>query len=169
VGNRLSVTYPNGAVCNHTYDHLNRLTYLENRNADGSIISSYAYTLNSAGLRTKVVEHSGRTVHYAYDDLHRLTGEEILDPVLGYNLISYSYDAFGNRLTKSDADGTITYTYDANDRLLSENGPTGLTTYIYDANGNTLRKDGPEPVDYAYDDDNRLISVATAVETATYA
>jgi hypothetical protein len=43
--------------------------------APGTPISSYAYTLGSAGNRLSVAELSGRTVNYGYDDLYRLTSE----------------------------------------------------------------------------------------------
>jgi RHS repeat-associated protein len=163
VGNRKSVSYPNGTMASYTYDSLNRLTYLENRKSSGELISSYSYTLGPAGNRTKAVENSGRTVEYTYDTLYRLVEEDITDPVLGNETINYTYDAFGNRLAKSDSTGTVNYTYGANDRLLSEIGAGLSHTYTYDNNGNTLTKsDGTNIIDYVYDYENRLTSVSAA-------
>ena len=165
VGNRASVTYPNGTVAKYTYNTLNRLTYLENSRSDASIISSYTYTLGPNGNRIKVVEDNGRTVDYTYDNLYRLTGEMITDPVLGNQTISYTYDPVGNRLAKTDSDGTTSYSYDGNDRLLSE----GSNTYTYDPNGNTLSKsDGINSTTYAYDFENRLTSSQTPASTLNY-
>jgi len=169
VGNRASVTYPNGSTAAYTYDSLNRLTLLENRKSGGVLISSYHYTLGPAGNRLSVVEQSGRTVNYTYDALYRLTQEAITDPALGNDIIGYTYDDFGNRLTKTDSDGTISYTYDANDRLLSEAGPTSIATYTYDDNGNTLSKtEGVETTLYSYDFENRLVGVNTAAGATAY-
>jgi len=169
VGNRASVTYPNGTTAAYTYDSLNRLTLLENRKSGGELISSYYYTLGPAGNRLSVVEQSGRTVNYTYDTLYRLTQEAITDPALGNEIISYTYDDFGNRLTKTDASGTISYTYDANDRMLSEAGPTSIATYTYDDNGNTLSKtEGVDTTFYSYDFENRLVGVNSAAGATAY-
>ena len=154
VGNRASVTYPNGAVAVYTYDSLNRLTNLLNRKSDGEVISSYAYTLAAAGNRIRVVEDTGRKVNYSYDKTYKLTNESINDPVSGSRMFNYTYDAVGNRLTKTDNGVVTTYTYDANNRLLTE----GSTTYIYDNNGNTLAKSSAiENVIYGYDFQNHLV------------
>ena len=169
VGNRASVTYPNGTVTEYTYDTLNRLTYLENRKSTGEIISSYTYTLGPAGNRIRVVEDSGRAVNYTYDNLYRLTEEDITDPVLGDETISYTYDAFGNRLTKTDSTGVTNYTYDENDRLLTEEAPTYSNTYTYDDNGNTISKsDGTTVTNYTYDYENRLIATQTGASQTAY-
>jgi len=166
VGNRKSVTYPNGTVAEYMYDRLNRLIKLENRNASGDLISGYIYTLGPAGNRQRVEEvHSGRVVNYTYDDLYRLTEENITDPVLGNEIISYTYDSFGNRLKKTDSSGTVSYSYDDNDRLVSE----GNVTYTYDDNGNMLTKsDGTDTVFYSYDFENRLTFVQGPDGTAEY-
>ena len=51
----------------------------------------------------------------------------------------YTYDANGNRATKTTAYGTITYTYDAENRLVKTCGDTGVgVEYAYDNNGNLL-------------------------------
>lgn len=158
VGNRASVTYPNNTRTQYTYDSLNRLVRLENVRSDGSELSRYDYTLGPAGHRVRVVESTGRTVDYVYDDLYRLVQEESTDTVLGHQLVSYTYDAVGNRVTMADTSGVTTYTYDANDRLLRE----GSITYAYDENGNTVRQvDGVHTTTYAYDCDNRLAVVQT--------
>ena len=165
VGNRAAVTLPNGTATQYTYDSLNRLTLLENERSDGSIISSYNYTLGLAGNRTQVAENSGRIVTYTYDATFKLLEEDISDPVLGNETLIYSYDPVGNRLSKTDASGVITYTYDNNDRLLSENS----TTYAYDNNGNTLsRSDGANITVYTYNPENRLTTAQTPTSFIAY-
>ena len=105
VGNRTSMVYPNGTVAEYVHDSLNRLVYMENRKSTGEIVSSHAYTLGPAGNRLRVEEHTGRIIDYTYDSLYRLTEEDITDPGQGDETIGYTYDAVGNRLTKTDAGG----------------------------------------------------------------
>ena len=72
----------------------------------------------------------------------------------GNTTITYTYDAVGNRLTKTQGGLPTVYVYDANDRLLDENG----IVYLYDANGNTIRKTtAATTTQYAYDFENRLV------------
>jgi RHS repeat-associated protein len=73
--------------------------------------------------------------------------------------IDYSYDAAGNRRTKTDSTGTTTYSYDANSRLVSAGG----VTFTYDANGNLRSKQAGALVNsYQYDALNRLRAATMA-------
>lgn len=159
IGNRKSVTYPNGVVAEYMYDRMHRLIKLENRNSAGDLISGYIYSLGPAGNRKQIEElHSGRVVKYSYDELHRLISEEITDPILGNDTISYSYDAFGNRLTKDGSDDTVTYSYNDNDELETENGSGSTVVYGYDDNGNDVSRNG---VIFGYNYENRLVSAGS--------
>ena len=101
VGNKLSISYSNGTITEYTYDKLYRLTKMETRKVNGDIISSYEYTLGLAGNRLKVSENTGRVVEYSYDDTYKLVEEKITMPSGDVRTISYTYDAVGNRLTKT--------------------------------------------------------------------
>lgn len=81
-----------------TYDNLNRLAELVNQKTNGTIVLSYKYTLGAAGNRVKVEENNARIVEYTYDDLYRLTEENIYDQVEGSAIIGYTFDPVGNRL-----------------------------------------------------------------------
>jgi RHS repeat-associated protein len=160
-GRKTTTTYPNGALAEYTYDSLNRLTDLTNRQSGGAVIDSYGYTLGPAGNRTRVTEASGRIVDYTYDALYRIVSEAITDPALGDETITYSYDAVGNRVSRTDSAGLATYAYDANDRLLTETTPAlTVIAYGYDDNGNLLSRsdDGSLTTDYGYDYEDRLLS-----------
>jgi len=164
VGNRTKVVYPNGTKAEYTFDDLNRLIKLVNSKNNEEIISSYVYTLGPVGNRIKVEENTGRVVEYEYDNTYKLLKETINHPEQGIREISYTYDAVGNRLTKSDNGVVTSYTYDKNNRLISEGG----NTYTYDKNGNTLSKTGAsETVSYTYGYNNRLVNVVTTNETGT--
>ncbi len=185
-GKQNTVTYPNGTIADYDYDALGQLTYLENRTAGGEIISSYAYTLDDGGNRTKVVrlrQGSGgstttTTTTYAYDNLNRLVSEQSAEALAeGGQTSSYSraytYDAVGNRLTMAacvDADCEETgYAYNDNNQIISETTDGVLTQYFYDANGNTIEKDVDGTVtSFAYDDQNRLISVSNDGSLVTF-
>jgi RHS repeat-associated protein len=160
VGNLQTVTLPNGLVTTHGYDALNRPISVETRDAATTILTSYAQILGPAGHVLQVLEgHSGRVVDYAYDAAYRLTTETIGDPLEGTRMISYAYDAVGNRLTRSDSlAGSTTYTYDDNDRLVTETTPGGTITHGYDDNGNLTSRTGPGlAISNAWDFQNRLI------------
>ncbi len=169
VGNRASVTYPNGNATSYTYDGLNRLTRLETLDAADNVLVSYDYTLHPTGRRTGIQEASGRNSVYEYDLLYRLVRESITDAVNGNHQSEYTYDRVGNR-TYSIINGVHTaYTYDNNDRLLQQGG----TRYTYDANGNTLTETlDSDLTEYMYTDQNRMVQaeVTTAgiTNTTTY-
>jgi YD repeat-containing protein len=103
-----------------------------------------------------------RTLNYEYDDLHRLTGEQVTSLSTNYSKV-FIYDNAGNRtrqVTSGDgitgtptSYGIVDYTYDSRDRLLTE----GLQTYSYDPNGNLITKSGE--ASYTWDYENRLIRV----------
>ncbi|MFN7954406.1 MAG: RHS repeat-associated core domain-containing protein [bacterium] len=120
-GNRESIAYPNGVTTSYQYNEQNRLTLLEHATAS-STLAAYSYTLGPSGNRTDVEEQpSGRTIHWDYDDLYRLTGEAITDSVNGNRTQGFTYDDVGNRLERTDStlSGPTTYAYDNADHLTS--------------------------------------------------
>ncbi|MBI3971118.1 MAG: hypothetical protein HY332_07490, partial [Chloroflexi bacterium] len=149
-GRHVSTTYPTGVVEARAYTDADQLTSLAATKA-GNTLTSFAYTLDSAGLRTAVQRPNG-TESYTYDNLYRLTGVTYPDGTTQ----SYTYDAVGNRLTKVQGGVTTSYTYDHADRLTA----AGSATYAYDANGNqTSRTASGAPLTYQYDGLHRLTSV----------
>ena len=72
---------------------------------------------------------------------------------------SYTYDANGNRTSKTTAWGTVEYSYDKENRLV-ESGNLGMSEsvkYTYDANGNLLRESAARYLkDYTYNAQNRM-------------
>ena len=155
-GNLSNYLYPNGVRHTFTYNSLNRLTNLAAAKG-ASTLASYTYTLGPSGNRTAVAELGGRQVNYTYDVLYRLTGETIAGGAVN-GTIGYTYDAVGNRLTRTSTVAPVpaaTYVYDNNDRL---------TTDTYDSNGNTTASGANT---YAYDFENHLKSMNGAGVTIT--
>jgi RHS repeat-associated protein len=156
-GNLAGYLYPNSVQHAYTYNALNRLTNLALA-AGASSLATYAYTLGPAGNRTAVSELGGRQVNYTYDSLYRLTNEMIAGGTVNGS-IGYTYDAVGNRLSRTSSVTPVlaaTYTYDANDRLTSD---------TYDADGNTTASGANT---YAYDFENHLTGENTGAVTITY-
>lgn len=171
-GNRTGLSYPNGTGATYSYDVNNRLTQLTHNSA-GSVIASYAYTLGAIGNRTRIDEGTGISRVYIYDNLYRLTKEQVTDPAGAQTYTTdYSYDSVGNRLNKTHAtvaDQPVVstdYSYNAADQLVTENG----VTYSYDLNGNLASKtDSTGTTTYGYNYDDRLVKVTTPTQTLTYA
>jgi large repetitive protein len=159
VGNLATTVRPNGTTQTYRYDALNRVVYLENKNASGQILTSYTYTYDQVGNKTSVEEYGGRKVNYTYDALNRLTQEAIMDAVNGDRTIEYVYDVAGNRISRNDSvEGLTTYTYDENDRLLTETKAGITTTHSYDKNGNLIAEQSPDKtVIYDWNSGNRLV------------
>lgn len=70
---------------------------------------------------------------------------------------TYSYDANGNLISKTDATGTTTYVWDVENRLTSVTLPAGggSVTYQYDPFGRRIEKVSPTGTTiYAYDGNN---------------
>ncbi len=90
---------------------------------------------------------------FVYDSVGRIAA----DSLNGANLHSYTYDASGNRLSFTSANGTINYTHDDQDRLLS----AGTTSYTYGSNGELKTKTipGVGTTSYTYDALGNLMTV----------
>jgi len=75
---------------------------------------------------------------YGYDELNRLTGVAQNGKILR----SYSYDAFGNRSSKTEYQTagslTTTYRYNARNQLIQETAADTAKDYAYDHRGNLL-------------------------------
>ena len=141
VGNLITTEFANGVVETRAYDLLNRPELFETRNSNGNTLSFYTYTLDGIGNRLSVEEQTGRAINYGYDDLYRVTQEQIVDPIDGDWITDYVYDDVGNWISRdSGLDETNTYGYDDNDRLLTKTNGGVITSYDYDDAGNLTAK-----------------------------
>jgi RHS repeat-associated protein len=157
LGRRTSLTRPNGVNTGYTYDSLSRL--LSEIHAMGGITRDGAtYTYDNVGNRTSktFVQQSDPDpisvlASYSYDNIYQLT-QTLLNGGLGE---SFGYDAVGNRQSSL---GVSPYLYNNSNELTS----TPLAGFNYDENGNTTSKtDGNGTTNYAWDYENRLVSVST--------
>jgi len=115
----------------------------------GTPVLDVQYTRDKLGRIRQKVETIGGvtdTFVYTYDQAGRLTDVTKNSAVVGH----YTYDSNGNRLSHTDATGTVNGTYDAQDRL-TQYGNLQLT---YTANGELLTKNNPvigQTASYTYD------------------
>lgn len=150
----------------YTYDNASRLTSISYRNQ----VTTYERDL-SGRLASKTLPNGIKQV-FAYDDADRvlsITYRNPDDSVI--EAITYTYDAKGQRLTRSwgsanAGETPFTATYDAANRM------TGITltatnqsfALAYDDNGNLISKtDTTNPSDittYTWDSRNRLTAIS---------
>ncbi|MFH1440418.1 MAG: hypothetical protein ABIH18_00015 [Candidatus Omnitrophota bacterium] len=144
---------PNGVWTEYVYDTAKRITDVRNKKSDSSNISSYHYDYDANNNRTLVEEithEAAKTTNYTYDKLNRLTRADYSDGTFE----AYTYDASGNRLTKTTQDGDIDYEYDSDNRLIKDTN----TIYFYDKSGNLIKKvTSDKTFTYEYDYNNKLI------------
>ena len=134
------------------------------------LYENHRYLYDGERNRTEIIrkrpdaaEASGK-YGYVYDALGRL--EEVSRD--GERIRSYTYDAWGNRLNKTDTmEGKtkeIHYQYHPSGELLRESDGTSELSYTYDLRGNLMEihRDGVLEKSYCYDCRNRLSQVTTA-------
>jgi len=169
-GNLWKTFYSNNLLETRTYDNFGRLDVVKTAKIDPvtqqelQVISTFDYLVDAVGNRKEVVEQSGRKVEYEYDDLHRLWEEKITNDPNGNNrVVRYTYDAVGNRLTKTDSvSGVTTYTYNNLNQLDFLSAPGVVTDYTYDDSGNLVSEvTGSNSTVYRWENDgeNRLMGV----------
>jgi RHS repeat-associated protein len=174
----------NSSIVSNTYndDHQR-----ETLSLDGKVMARYRYessalvaiqtdsgeiglSYDDLGRRTRLVLPNGLVTEYSYDSaLNALTR---LRTSAGSSTISdfvYTYDAVGNRMSKTSPDFTERYGYDSLDRLVSaarSGTNTGQWQFGYDAVGNRI-SDQNNGVTRAleYDVANRLLSVGAPSTT----
>ena len=151
-------TLANGVVESHSFDAAGRESLVEYRNASGMLLSSFASTYDDAGNRVSVSESDGSITTYGYD----LDDQLVSEARTGTHpyLISYAYDALGNRTSKVENGVATTYVYGAANRLLSEQTGASVTTYAYDALGQCTQQNQDGAVTlYGWNELGQMVSV----------
>lgn len=147
------IDYNTGIEVNYGYDRDKNITSMINKNPQGEIIKSFAYTYSNNGNQLTKVEN-GQAITYTYDKVNRL--KTVNYPGLG--LETYNYDGAGNRISKILSGETTTYNYDSRNRMIDRTAGGIITTYSYDGNGNLLEeaKNG-EKTSYKYNGFGKMI------------
>jgi RHS repeat-associated protein len=163
VGNRTSVTGA-GVATAFAYDAANRRT----TTTDG-VLGAWTLTYDPAGRRTGLALPNGRTAAITYNNRNRITaitysgGETVVS-------VAYTYDASGNRTSRTDDRGVHQYGYDELDRLVQAIYPdTNAESFTYDAVGNRLtRAFGSTSTNYTYNAANELVTAISTIETGLF-
>ena len=129
------------------------------------ILDSFKYAYNANGdlilseqTRKDATADSG-VFSYEYDELNRLTsvGKD------GTKLRTYSYDAIGNRLSKTEQGKTKKYLYNEANQLISATDGELETKFAYDKRGNITQKTtGNKVSTFRYNAANRLVSATNS-------
>ncbi|MBF5042068.1 hypothetical protein FGE12_06650 [Aggregicoccus sp. 17bor-14] len=163
VGLAVRREYANGVVATAEYDPHDRVRALRSTDAAGKTVQGLELQYDRAGALTQVRD----SVHpdggysasrsFVYDALQRL--ERVSGPA---GSASFSYDAVGNLLAKSDL-GAYAYDPQAQPNAVRSVGGRPLT---YDANGAVTSAFGRR---FTYDVQGRLTEVATDKDLTRYA
>ena len=179
-GRLSSYDYPNGLSHAFGYDTFSRTQSVKVGSAIGtpqeSLVASYGYTFYATGNRHTVSELTGRVVTWGYDNLWRLQNETIAGSATAGS-IGYTYDAVGNRLSRTstvpgiasqtegyntdDENNSATFDSDGNMKAVGSN------QYAYDAENRLTSLNTGQAV-YAYDGDGQLVSRTIGGVTTTY-
>ena len=149
------------AVTKYTYDELDRL--LTSTDALNQVETN-TYDIAS-GLLMSTTDRNGNTFIFTYNANGELLSKSLAD---GTNAETTVYGLTGVPVSRQNATSTITYTYNNKGQLTSEtDSVTGATkAYTYDAGGNratlTVTRDGTTEMSqsYQYDKLNQLTSVS---------
>ena len=132
---------------------MDRVTNISWRTTSGATLGGFAYEYDALGrivLRSHALGTNAFDRVYSYDDLDRLASD---------GDVAYTYDAAGNRMTRTENGDTITYTLGVGDRLASWTGGA----YTHDAAGNVTRieRDGKPTLDLTWNSQYQLASAST--------
>jgi RHS repeat-associated protein len=120
-----------------------------------TLVFARTYARDDLGRITEVIDFADSVTTiwgYGYDEVGRL--DAVTQDSVAY--ASYSYDANGNRLSRTSGAGTEVGTYDNQDRLLTYDG----ATYSYTPAGELLEKvEGTDTTRYDYDVLGNLIEI----------
>lgn len=160
VGNRTSITDPNGNTVTFTPDELGQL--VAETDALGNTTS---YVYDAVGRQVERQNADGTVVASIYDRTGLLVRTSYPDG----SAVERTYDGNRNLLEMRDSTGTTRYAYDERNRPLSEETDRGRINYAYDnANNRTsvTYADG-KTVEYAYAANNWLASVTNPDSSVT--
>lgn len=148
------------------YDPVNGwVLKVTNKNSNGIIQSSYAYTYDCCGNPSTLLYSDGTKISYNYDNLNRLV-EEIRTSASGSTIYDHQwlYDNVGNRTLVTSNNVGVQCVFNSDNELYS----IGTSLFGYDNNGNTtsITANGVSNT-YTYDVLNHLTNTPNG-EVYTY-
>jgi len=169
---RTKTTYPTDLEAVATYDDASQLLSLVHRlsSAPATIRAQATYTYDTVGNRRTLTDLTGAHT-FAYDALNRLTDathptlptefftydrvgnrmtshlspthtHDTANRLLEDTTFTYTYDAAGNRATRTEkaTNTAMTYAYDGEHQLIGVTAPSLVASYRYDGLGRRIEK-----------------------------
>lgn len=172
--NLTKITHADGTSVSYEYEHtFSNVTKKTNENG---VMTDYTYDAN--GNLTRLTEATGtpdeRITENSYDQHGQLLqSKRLVDANTPDAVTAYTYDNFGNTLTKTDPRLNVTtYTYDIMGNVLTENNRRGFTTTnTYDDAGRRLTTIDPLLHTWTYSYDrvgNHISETDPLTQTTTY-
>ena len=160
--NTAGIAYPNGITTTRVFDAADQVTRITDVNGGGASVAGFSYTRdgnNQLTGTTPTGTGQGGNETYSYTKLNQLAT---------LNASSYTNDASDN-LTKLASGATLTY--DAANELTSMTSGGQTVAFVNDSSGNRTKGGAPggAPVDYTYDQSNRLVSTGGTGRLFAYA
>lgn len=156
-GLRASASDGEGNPSVYQYDGHDRLgiVYFPTANHTGVNWTDYiSYTFDANSNVTNVRLRDGQNIANSYDNLNRVTANDLPNTVYGEYDRTYTYDNLGRPLTIGASSGhDVTFGYDALGRKISEQNYIGTKTYLYDLAGRRTRLTWPDAFYVTYDYD----------------
>jgi RHS repeat-associated protein len=168
IGRIASRTDATGLTLSYDYNDLNHVTKIIY--PDGKYVE-YTYAGCCPRLVEQITDRGGRSKHYVYDELQRLT--KVID--YAGKVTTHLYDQNGNLIMLVDPNGnTTTFIYDLNDRPIKKTYADGQSVYFYyDKAGLLIGRTNARGITtaYGYDDAHNLATVSYSDDTpgVTYA
>lgn len=176
IGRLTNKVFSTGVRSTYFYDALYRLVKIDNFTNGNVLLNSLEYGYDKSGNRTSEINKpvaSAKVIqNFEYDANYRLVSA---DYGSGFTE-KYTYDAAGNRLTKTTSSNVTHYTYDNDNRLMSEQsaplsgGAGGVrnVSYSYDKAGRIVKKtDGGVREYYRYDSRDLMTKYWTEKDDVT--
>jgi RHS repeat-associated protein len=137
-GQLVNTLNANGTAVAAAYDPVGRLTSTANRRSDGSVVASYAYTLDVQGNRIASVQDEpllasevSRTVLSTFDAANQIqaAGSAV-----------FTSDGNGNITSRTTPNGATIYGWDSRDWLVQVGDGATAVQYVYNGIGTRLAK-----------------------------
>jgi RHS repeat-associated protein len=166
------MTYGNGLVETSSYNNRLQPTQLRTYNptTNTDILNlNYGFTDSAGANNGNVVSFISTATQvfmrsYTYDELNRLSTMSSPADASGCYGLTWTYDAWGNRLNQNTAGGSGSACASPSHGILANNRITD-TGFAHDASGNTVT-DGTHG--YTYDAESRLVSLDGGAATYLY-
>jgi RHS repeat-associated protein len=181
------MTYGNGLIETSAYNNRLQPTQLRTHNpTTNTNVLNLSYGFTDAGANNGNVTSMTSTAtqifirSYTYDELNRLSTMSSPADASGCTGLTWTYDAWGNRLSQNNAGGScltpshavmpnnrITdtgYNYDAAGNMTSDN----VHNYTYDAENRVVAVDGGATATYTYDANGHRVQKIAGGATTEY-